>query len=447
MPEIPDISPITNLLDKLIIMLRRPQVFTQVAVALVIVFAARSLSAIFWLSFEPRIRHRIDLRRRNWGKSFAQFILAFAKAATFSVLCIIAYTIAAGMLSRVGQTSGLLLRLQSIFWLILFFQLVIVTLYAFLGEQCMRPYHYRFLLPLMYVLILLDLLSTLVNVRDLTRVVLLTLFNNPVTLGALLIATIGLYFWMNGTHLVQEILLWAIGRFGSADTGSAEATLTVLRYILIIAAIVFALSQLRLDPTTIAAITGGLSVGVGFALQTVLSNFISGLLLLFERSLQPGDVIEIDNQISVVENLSIRATKIRTLDNVEVVIPNQTFLTSSIRTYTGTATTVRAPMTVHTSCDNDLEETIQLLIDTANQHEEVLTEPPTTVFFQSFGDNVIEYQLNIWLDKPTTIPRVQSEVRRLIWAAFKEQNIDLTFPDMALHFPETMPSIALASGQ
>ncbi len=305
----------------------------------------------------------------------------------------------------------------------------------------MRRYYYRLLLPLLFVVIFLQIMSNLTNLSDLGRMVLLELFTNPITLGALFVATAGLYFWTDIIRVIQDLIYNLLNTFTNIDPGGTKATLTLIRYVLIIVGVIYALSLLKLDPTTIALITSGLSVGVGFGLREVLSNFISGIFLLFERSLNPGDVIEFDGKLCVVENLSIRTTVVRTLNNVELVIPNMMFFTSSFQTYTGTDKMVRLPVIIHVSCDNEVKTVMSLLEQAAGQHENVLTEPAPSVFFNSFGNNDAEFQLNIWLDTPLKIPSVQSEVKIMIWTTFQEQNIDLTFPDMALHFPDKMPAI------
>jgi small-conductance mechanosensitive channel len=216
------------------------------------------------------------------------------------------------------------------------------------------------------------------------------------------------------------------------------AALTLVRYILISMGVLFVLSQLQLGPTTLAAITGGLSVGVGFGLREILSNLISGILLLFEQSLHPGDVIEVDDEITVVEDVRMRATIVRTQNNDELVIPNQTFFTSSFKTYTGTDKTVRVPLIFRTDCTTPPREVIRVLTQTALSHVQVLREPPPTVFVLDYGDNTAQYQLNIWLDNPVLNAEVASDIRLLVWDAFEENGIALPFPEIELHLPRQM---------
>lgn len=436
-----DLSVVTNIINKLIIFFHRPDVRLQVLIIILAFSIAGILSKSIWLWLEPRLFRMIDNMASATTQPVWKALILLTRVSTFPLIGILILNVASSKLQAQGHISGLLIRFTWVFWTILGLQLLIPLLYSVFDRTTMRRYHYRLLLPLLFVVIFFQIVNNLTDLNELGRTVLLELFNNPVTLGALFVATVGLYFWTDIVHVSQDLIYRLLERFTSVDPGSTKATLTLIRYVLIIAGIIFALSQLELDPTTLAVISGGLSVGIGFGLREILSNFISGIFLLFERSLHPGDVIEIDGQLCVVQNLSIRTTTVRTLDNVELVIPNQMFFTSSFQTYTGSDKMVRLPMIICVSCDNDMQSVMLLLQQIAQQHQDVLTEPVPTVFFNKFGDNVAEFQLNIWLDTPLKIPAVQSEIRCMAWTVFQEQNIDLTFPDMALHFPDKVPAM------
>ena len=441
-------EPISDIIDRLVIFLLRPSFQTQLAVIIVSLIIAYALARVFRAAvdrvthWEPE--HFYDTPVAISSKTFW---IALVRAVSFPAIAIVILELAARILESNSQFAGLLRKTEWILWTLIAFQVLVTILFSYYDSERVRLYHYRLFLPLIGVIIALEVLSDLADLEALSEIVIVTLFDSPITQGALFIATIGLYFWTSGTQAVEEFLYHFITHNTRADKGSVRATLTLLRYLLLLVGIFYALGQLQLDPTTVAAITGGLSVGVGFALREILSNFLSGIILLFERSLHPGDVIDVDNGLSTVESLSIRATTVRTLDNVEVVIPNQTFFTSSFVTYTGTDKTVRAPLFVTTSCDNDLETVIAMLNEVAGQHEEVLQDPAPSVFMLNFGDNVINYQLNIWVATPLIIPRVKSDVKRMIWARFQSEKIDLTFPDMALHFPDNWSVPVVAGNQ
>ncbi|MCP4254622.1 MAG: mechanosensitive ion channel, partial [Candidatus Scalindua sp.] len=143
--------------------------------------------------------------------------------------------------------------------------------------------------------------------------------------------------------------------------------------------------------------------------------------------------------IGTIERLSIRSTVVRTLNNVEFVIPNQIFFTTPFRTLTGADKSVRFSVSVRTSCDNDLQEVIRLLKETAVTHPEIMKDPAPDVWIQeSFGDNVLDYQMMLWTEYPLRINPIKSEIIQSVWAVFAENNIGLTFPDLELHFNSSL---------
>lgn len=201
-------------------------------------------------------------------------------------------------------------------------------------------------------------------------------------------------------------------------------------------AIGYVFTQYQFDTTTMAAITGGLSVGVGFALREILGNFISGFILLIERTLHPGDVIEVDNEISIVEDFSIRATTVRTRNNEEMVIPNQTFFTSSFKTYTGTDDKVRVGLTIQTDCVINPRRVIDLLKEAGVSHSDVLESPAPDATLLDYGNNVATFCLHLWVVDPMRSQKIISEVKLVIWDLLKEHGVALPFPEIELHFPK-----------
>ncbi|MBV7327129.1 mechanosensitive ion channel [Chloroflexi bacterium TSY] len=328
--------------------------------------------------------------------------------------------------------------------LILTFQLLVGIFYLIFTPETVKKYQSRLLVPILIVVIFLGFLNQLANVRLIAEIVLTNLFNSPLTIRALFVATVGLYLWTVATNGVQDLVYSLLIRYTNLDPGGTKATLTLVRYILLLVGIGLAFSQFELDSTVIAAITGGLSVGIGFGLREILSNFISGILLLFERSLHPGDVIEVDNELSVVEEFSIRATTVRTKDNVELIIPNQTFLTSSFKTYTGTDRHVRLKMILRTDCNIEPTQVIKLIIQAAQNHPDILSEPASSVFLLEYGDNVATFQLNFWVDNPLDYERIKSELKVQLWDILSEHNVALPFPEIELHFPK---QVVVASEQ
>ena len=430
-----------EIIDQLLIFIKRPQVEEQLITLFGVLLLSALLSNILWRFIYADIRKFLsEPTRSRWPWRLLRFSIAMLKALTFPILGLFLANTAIDILSAREQLTGLLRHLENIFYTILIFNVLTTFLYAYLDAQQVRRYHYRLLVPFLVCLTFIQGLNTMIDVSELASIVILRLFDSPISLGALFFATFGLYFWTDLTNALHSFVLNLITRHSNAEEGSVQAALTLVHYGLIILGLFFALSQLQLDPTTIAAITGGLSVGIGFGLREVLSNFISGILLLFENSLRPGDVISVDNEMGVVQHLSIRAATVRTLDNVELVIPNQTFLTSSFKTFTGTDKVMRFSLVIRTSYEVNMHEIIGMLKVAAVSHPEVLSEPAPDVWVQdAFGDNAIDYKVIMWIGSPVRIDAVKSDVTQVIWHAFRSHDISMTFPDIEIHFNDSLP--------
>ena len=255
-----------------------------------------------------------------------------------------------------------------------------------------------------------------------------SLFDNSVTLSALFWVTAGFYLWIVGIHALGQGIHYLATEYGGADDGSTQATLTLVRYLLIIIGLGYVLFRLNFNTTTIAAISGGLSVGIGFALSTILSNFVSGILLLFERTLQPGDIIEYNGILSTVEMITIRSIRVRTFDNIELIIPNSEFVTAPFTTYTGKTRHIRLKLPIGTSYDDDHRLVMRTLLEVASTYPLIMQDPPPDVRLENFGEYSIDYQLYVWIANPLLGARVKNELHQAILDAFAEHGITIPFP-------------------
>jgi len=340
---------------------------------------------------------------------------------------------------RQGWRTGLLVETILLFWAMLVYRLFIALLYILFDDQDIRPYHYRLLAPLFALLVIGRLVSNLIDLNTLAQIELFAIFGNSIRLGSLFATIIILYFLFQVVRAVQDILQGLIIPRTSADPGTVNAALTIGRYAFITVGLFIIFNTLGLDLSTLAFIGGGLSIGIGFGLQQIVANFVSGIMLLFEQSLRPGDVVSIDGEMVTVEKLSIRATMVRTLNNVEVVVPNESILTSSVRTYTKTNRLVRIMLDVGTSYSSDPKEVREILLSVAERHGLVQKDPAPYVFFKQFGESSLDFKLAIWLNEPTLINRVSSELYFMIWYALTERNIEIPFPQRDLHLRSGVP--------
>jgi small-conductance mechanosensitive channel len=337
-----------------------------------------------------------------------------------------------------GWFAGLLGDLLVFLWWFLLYRVVVGVLYGWLEPSAARRHHRRLFTPLLMTVILLVVISKLTQLDTLRDIVPFSRIAPTVTLGALAVATVGFYFWIAFTELLQD-LLQPILTNRRGNPGAVQASLTLWRYAMIAVGLFIVLRVLGLDPTTVAAITGGLSIGVGLALQDVLKNFLGGIILLFEGTVRPGDWVEIGGTEGAVDKLSIRSTVVRTFDNVEYIVPNQDWLNSTVTTYTRNDRRVRARVPMSASYASDVRKVQELLIETAMQHPDVLPEPPPVAPLVNFGESSLDFLVLVWVDEAMNKGKVAGELRLMFWDAFLEQGIEIPYPQRDLHIRSGLP--------
>lgn len=203
----------------------------------------------------------------------------------------------------------------------------------------------------------------------------------------------------------------------------------LLRVFLLFIAVLIALSAVGLDITMLSVFGGALGVGLGFGLQRIASNYVSGFIILLDKSMQIGDVVTIDTHYGVVSDLRTRYLVLRKLDGTQVIIPNETLIVNPVINHSFTDHRARVQMPIQVSYDSPLETAMQLMQDIAKKHPRVLVEPVPTVQIKGFGESGIDLTLNIWIPDPEEgSAALQSEIYLHIWQAFKINNISIPFP-------------------
>ena len=341
-----------------------------------------------------------------------------------------------------GWYSGLLADLISLFGIYFLFRLALGLAYAFGNPQRVHYYDQRLFSPLFFIFVALLFVNTIADIETVANAVLFRLENGWLTLGAAFVATVGFYFWIVLLSLLKDLTESALGRRSEINVGSLDAALTLVQYGLIALGLFGVFQVLQFNTATIAAITGGLSIGVGFALQDVLKNFLGGIIVLFEGSVRPGDWVEIAGTEGEVDKLSIRSTVVRTLDNVEYIVPNQDWLSSTVTTFTRNSRRVRARVPVGVSYDVDPHFVQQLLIETARAHPDVLGEPPPVAPLVDFGASSVDFLVLAWIEDAKIKGRVAAELRLRIWDALKANGVEIPYPQQDLHIRSGLPEFS-----
>ena len=203
-------------------------------------------------------------------------------------------------------------------------------------------------------------------------------------------------------------------------------------------AILFALNIVGIDFTAFAVFSGAVGVGIGFGLQKIFSNFISGFILIFDRSIKPGDVITIGNRFGWVQELNARYVVVRDRDGVESLIPNENLITSEVTNWSYSDRSVRQRMPVSISYRDDPELAMKLMVESALECPRVLMTPEPVARLLRFGNDGIELELRVWIEDPENgVANVTSDVNLAIWKRFKEHAITIPFPQRDVHLVPT----------
>ena len=199
------------------------------------------------------------------------------------------------------------------------------------------------------------------------------------------------------------------------------------------------------DISKISIILGGLGVGVGFGLQNIVNNFVSGLILLFERPIRVGDTLDIDNTGGTVEQIGMRASIVSTWDGAEVIVPNANLISEDVTNWTLTHDRRRMVIPVGVSYDADPEQAAQIIVGVANDHSSVDSHPAPVCLFIGFGDSSLDFSLRAWASG-SSFMGVASDLRFAIVSKLGEAGIKIPFPQRDVHV-RTPDSVSAASGE
>ncbi|GFH62918.1 MAG: small-conductance mechanosensitive ion channel MscS [Candidatus Desulfovibrio kirbyi] len=204
----------------------------------------------------------------------------------------------------------------------------------------------------------------------------------------------------------------------------------------------FALHSLGMELSSLLMVAGGLSVGIGFGMQTIVNNFISGLILIFSRILQAGDVIEVGGITGIVRKISVRATMVETYDNALIYVPNSEFVSSRLINWTRNSRSVRREIKIGVAYGSDVEQVTRLLLAVANRHTNVLKYPASSVVFSDFGASTLDFVLHIWVRDYDVGVSTASEIRLQIEEEFRKYHIEIAFPQLDVHIRNMPPRLA-----
>jgi small-conductance mechanosensitive channel len=229
--------------------------------------------------------------------------------------------------------------------------------------------------------------------------------------------------------LVQKVLHRYI-----KDTGVSDSIGTIFRYSIIGIGFITIFQSAGFDLSTLGLLAGALGVGIGFGLQNVTNNFISGIIILFERPIKVGDRIEVGDINGDVYSISMRSTTVITNDNISVIVPNSEFINSAVINWSHNDRRVRFKFPLGVSYNENPERVRKLVLEVAKEHPGVLDEPAPDLWFEGYGDSSLDFNLTVWTSDFIQRPKVlKSELYYAVFKKFGEHKIEIPFPQRDLH--------------
>lgn len=306
-----------------------------------------------------------------------------------------------------------------------------------------------FFKPVYVITATVSMLSLLGSRENLARVGIANLFGVEITLGKVYTAIVAIYLIVTIASRPAALMAWISGAIFGVRQQNRRGLELLFRYSVIAIGIVGVAYYIGINGNAFIAIAGGLSVGIGFGIKEIISNFISSLWLLFEGSVRPGEILMINGDPCTVRKLGLRATQLRRgRDGAELLIPNQTFFTEEAASYTASETARRDSVIVGAAYDHDPDRVIELLLAIAEDHPKVKPYPPAAAFVIDFADSSINYKLLFWVANPLDAFAVGSDLRREIWKRFEKEGITIPFPQRQVYPMQWPPSLqqSLQSG-
>ncbi|MGC6433501.1 MAG: mechanosensitive ion channel family protein [Crocinitomicaceae bacterium] len=227
-----------------------------------------------------------------------------------------------------------------------------------------------------------------------------------------------------------------INRSTKFDQGKKYSIFNLFKYFTLVFTIVFSLQIIGLDVSVLLAGSAALLVGIGFGLQNVFSDFISGIIILVDASVKVNDVIELNGLIGSVTEINFRTTTVMTRDEKYIIIPNSQLTSSQLINWSHSKITSRFEVSVGVDYSSDVEKVIQLLEEAVKLHPKVLRTPKPFVRFTEFADSSLNFTILFWSNDLFRIENVKSEIRIEIFKLFKKNGIQIPFPQRVVHMPK-----------
>lgn len=254
-----------------------------------------------------------------------------------------------------------------------------------------------------------------------------------VTLLLLLWAT----FWI--ASRIEKVVAERVLSRMEMDSGMRFTLARIVQYLVVVIGLFVGLQLVGLDLSALAVVAGFLSIGIGFGLQNITSNFISGLIIMFERPIKPGDFVSVGDQKGRVREIRMRSTTIVTTDNVSIVVPNSEFISQPVVNWSLQDSRTRLHIPVDLAYESDPLTVKDVLLEAARSHPLVAADRPPQVWLMEFGENALIFELLVWITDPAEARAVKSAINFAILDGCRRRGLEISFPQRDLHLKSAVP--------
>lgn len=279
----------------------------------------------------------------------------------------------------------------------------------------------------------MELYEILNVIRDFLQLKIFELQDTPVTIMSMVVFFAFLTIFLLAGGFIRRFLQARFLERFDIDAGLRYTLARVAQYIVVVLGVLISFQFVGLDLTSLAVVFGLLSVGIGFGLQNITANFISGLIIMFERPISVGDRVEVAGIEGDVTEISIRSTKIRTLNNTSIIVPNTQFVENNVVNFSHGDTTFRLDIDIGVSYSSDLDAVLKALNEIAEEHPSVMDHPKHQVHLVEFADSAWDMQLRVWIPNVKNRYIMRNELNQAIVRKFEENDIEIPFPQRDLH--------------
>src|SRR5579862_4081178 len=240
------------------------------------------------------------------------------------------------------------------------------------------------------------------------------------------------------SRLVRRLLRTRVLAHTKLEVGQQYAIARIVSYVVLVLGLLIGLETMGINLSSLAVLAGALGVGIGFGLQNIVSNFVSGLIILAERPIQIDDRVDLgNNTIGKVVRIGARATQVLTNDNIMIIVPNSEFVSNRVVNWTHIDQRVRLRLSIGAGYSSDPHVVEKLLVEVANENPNVLKNPAPTVAFKEFGESSLNFELRVWAEDMAHRPgNLESQLNFAIWDKFKQHGIEIPFSQRDLHLKE-----------